>query len=790
MENSTNIWKCPRDSCKQKEIMIKRTNQNTISSKTYERIILHFLQHLKKDNIYFGSVDLYKIFEENLQSELLHDEDLNSYESDPSHFIWQTNLRSVLDRVIKNKMKYIETEDSDDIPEFYNNDIEDKRKKRTRKRTLAFFDKFEVYDDWELYKVPINQEVYSGMEIIPKKEPLINIQYWSCPQNSCGFEKIPIERNSENIITSSTYLRIITHFLQHLTKDNVFFGAPIIYDIFLKHTPPNILSKEDQDFYTATNVSLKWKIRINSALAKFKDDGYLETYSKSEVFKIYNLNDEFKNIYGTRKRSEKFIQEFELYDDWEYYKSPLKKLTNKDQERVFENLEDFETRKETRIRWICPLEKCGNLSIEIQRNEDNTISGSFFKDLIIHFMQHLKKNNTYFGPSDIYDYFMESAPADVLSTEDKKPYTSNLSDPNWKVKIRSVLAGLKKADNYIETDDEGIDETYIRKFRTRRRTKKFFEEYDLYDDWKLYTVEKELDDDLFLEKPRADYSNFQDSNIEIKKIKSALLNKKQIILMGPPGTSKSYLAEQIAFDMILDSTRYEIVQFHPSFSYEDFVEGIVTESSEEIPLKFVPKKKIFRIICEEAKKLEKNEYFILIIDEINRGNVEKIFGELIWALEKRNKPITTVYFDEALEIPENLLIIGTMNTVDLSIANIDAALRRRFHIIPIMPDKKVLENWLKDRYGENFLNFQTFLVNLMDKLNEKIEQDSIYLGPYRQLGQTYFFIEPERTIELLKEKIEIEWEFSIKPLLLEYFNFNEENLKDYEEIYNNFKKQL
>ena len=131
-----------------------------------------------------------------------------------------------------------------------------------------------------------------------------------------------------------------------------------------------------------------------------------------------------------------------------------------------------------------------------------------------------------------------------------------------------------------------------------------------------------------------------------------------------------------------------------------------------------------------------------------------------------------------------------MNTVDLSIANIDAALRRRFHIIPIMPDKKVLGNWLKTKFNENFLNFQDALVALMDKLNKKITQDSIYLGPYRQLGQTYFFIEPEETIEKLKETIEIEWKFNIKPLLLEYFNFNEEELKEYEKIYINFKKDL
>ena len=82
------------------------------------------------------------------------------------------------------------------------------------------------------------------------------------------------------------------------------------------------------------------------------------------------------------------------------------------------------------------------------------------------------------------------------------------------------------------------------------------------------------------------------------------------------------------------------------------------------------------------------------------------------------------------------------------------------------------------------------MVYLMDKLNEKISQDSVYLGPYRQIGHTYFFIEPEETIEQLTEYIDIELEFSIKPLLLEYFNFITENLKEYEDIYNKFKNEI
>ncbi|MBD3351206.1 MAG: DUF4357 domain-containing protein, partial [Candidatus Lokiarchaeota archaeon] len=184
----------------------------------------------------------------------------------------------------------------------------------------------------------------------------------------------------------------------------------------------------------------------------------------------------------------------------------------------------------------------------------------------------------------------------------------------------------------------------------------------------------------------------------INNIRSALEIKKQIILMGPPGTSKTYIAKQIAIRTAGKQENIEIVQFHPSYSYEDFVEcNIIEGSGGQDLLHFTPKPKIFRRICDRAEKLRKDkERFVLIIDEINRGNVEQIFGELIYALENRGKPVKTTYMEEPLIIPDNLYIIATMNTVDLSIANIDAAIRRRFYILELEPDIDLLKNWLKN----------------------------------------------------------------------------------------------
>lgn len=285
------------------------------------------------------------------------------------------------------------------------------------------------------------------------------------------------------------------------------------------------------------------------------------------------------------------------------------------------------------------------------------------------------------------------------------------------------------------------------------------------------------------------YNSFRDSNIDIERIKKSLFRKKQIILMGPPGTSKSYIAEKIGKEIAEKDDRFYKVQFHPDYSYEDFVEGLKAETNNG-QLTFSPTKKIFRRICDKANKLGEGEKIVLMIDEINRGNVEKVFGELIWALENRNKKVKSLYFeDNDLMIPENLYIIATMNTVDLSIVNIDAALLRRFHIIDIMPDPRVLQNWLSEKFGNTYTEFQDQLLNLLEDLNSLISKDSL-LGEYRVLGHAYFFVSPKNTFEETLDDFEMEWEFSIRPLLLNYLNFDQQKLQKYDELFEKFQNNL
>ncbi len=286
---------------------------------------------------------------------------------------------------------------------------------------------------------------------------------------------------------------------------------------------------------------------------------------------------------------------------------------------------------------------------------------------------------------------------------------------------------------------------------------------------------------------------YEDTYI-LERIKDALQIKKQIILMGPPGTSKSYLAEQIALQITGNKKKnIKFVQFHPSYSYEDFIECNTIESGEEGVgfLRIMPTKKVFRLFCEEAERSD--EKFVFIIDEINRGNVERIFGELIYCLENREKKVQSVYFqDKKFSIPGNIFIIGTMNTVDLSIANIDAALRRRFYIIELNPDSEILKNWLQYNLEDKYPEFRSSMVKFMDKLNSKIEQHHL-MGKYRTIGHAFYMLKSIRDKANLPEiwkNFEMEWEFAIKPTLLEYLNFSESDLKPFNEEFESLFKEV
>jgi len=236
--------------------------------------------------------------------------------------------------------------------------------------------------------------------------------------------------------------------------------------------------------------------------------------------------------------------------------------------------------------------------------------------------------------------------------------------------------------------------------------------------------------------------------------------KKQAILYGPPGTGKTFIARALAEQIASMGDGFvELVQFHPAYAYEDFMQGIRPETTDgqlgdqvegQLVYKLVPGK--FLRFCSQAQT--RCGPCVLIIDEINRANVARVFGELMYLLEYREQSIALAGGGEPFRIPENVRIIGTMNTADRSIALVDHALRRRFAFIALDPDFDLLRRF----HEQNETGFPIQkLVALLQRLNARIGDQ------HYALGHSYFMREG------LTEEIGDIWQMEIEPYLEEYF---------------------
>ena len=259
----------------------------------------------------------------------------------------------------------------------------------------------------------------------------------------------------------------------------------------------------------------------------------------------------------------------------------------------------------------------------------------------------------------------------------------------------------------------------------------------------------------------------------LEKIETLLDDKRQVIFQGPPGTGKTYVALALAKCLAGSTDRVTLVQFHPSYSYEDFVRGFrpaLVNGQASFTLQDGPLLRAAGEARAEAEMDPDAKHF-LIIDEINRGNLAKVFGELYFLLEYRDEKISLQYqrtAGETFSLPENLYIIGTMYTADRSIALVDLALRRRFYFIEFHPDnepvKSVLGRWLKEKAPD-----MKWVAKVVDEANELLKDDR-----HAAIGPSYFIKQ-----SLDKEGVRRIWLHSVLPYIEERLFGDESRIKQF-----------
>lgn len=249
----------------------------------------------------------------------------------------------------------------------------------------------------------------------------------------------------------------------------------------------------------------------------------------------------------------------------------------------------------------------------------------------------------------------------------------------------------------------------------------------------------------------------------IDEIEALTQDKPQLIFYGPPGTGKTFVARRLARSWA-DYANVTVVQFHPSYAYEDFVQGYRPEKDSHGGLTFELRRGPLMEIAKKAT--ETGEQCVLVIDEINRGNIAKVFGELYYLLEYRSERIALQY-GETFALPENLLIIGTMNTADRSIALLDAALRRRFHFVPFFPDHPPIQGLLR-RWLKRNKPAMLYVADVVDMANELLDDRHLQIGPSHFMTDTL----SETTLKRI-------WTYSILPYVEEHFFDEPERVEDF-----------
>lgn len=254
-------------------------------------------------------------------------------------------------------------------------------------------------------------------------------------------------------------------------------------------------------------------------------------------------------------------------------------------------------------------------------------------------------------------------------------------------------------------------------------------------------------------------------------------NKQNVILQGAPGVGKTFVAERLAYSImgVRDKDRITTIQFHQSYSYEDFIMGFRPTTTG---IGYELHDGVFYTFCKRAENDFKDDYFF-IIDEINRGNMSKIFGELLMLIEndKRGEKLNLMYTHEEFYVPSNVYIIGMMNTADRSLAMLDYALRRRFAFFDLKPafNSDGFQEYRSELDSERLDK----LINSVEKLNDAITEDDS-LGEGFCIGHSYFCDLPKDSETELDKALSRIVEFELIPLLKEYWFDEPGKVRDWE----------
>ncbi len=251
----------------------------------------------------------------------------------------------------------------------------------------------------------------------------------------------------------------------------------------------------------------------------------------------------------------------------------------------------------------------------------------------------------------------------------------------------------------------------------------------------------------------------------LTNIETLLADKRQVIFQGPPGTGKTYVARELADCLAGAKERVRLVQFHPSYAYEDFVQGFRPSLGSGQPGFQLRNGPLVEVAKQARANLDQKHF--LVIDEINRGNLAKVFGELYFLLEYREAELRLLYSDEPFALPRNLFIIGTMNTADRSIALVDLALRRRFHFVEFHPDRPpvrdLLSRWLERRASD-----MTWVAAVVERANEKLDDRQAAIGP------SYFM---KRDLD--DDMVRLIWEHNVLPYVEEHLYGEPQRLAEF-----------